>query len=48
MKNEETNVSVVSKSGKRNVKPVDPDPNGEKLLQVISGSLLFDLLVSAS
>ncbi|XP_058226821.1 N-terminal acetyltransferase A complex auxiliary subunit NAA15 [Rhododendron vialii] len=34
VKNEETNVSVVSKSGKRNVKPVDLDPNGEKLLQV--------------
>ncbi|THG22776.1 hypothetical protein TEA_024701 [Camellia sinensis var. sinensis] len=34
VKNEETNVSGVSKSGKRHVKPVDPDPNGEKLMQV--------------
>lgn len=25
---------MVSKSGKRPVKPVDPDPHGEKLLQV--------------
>ncbi|KAM5578948.1 N-terminal acetyltransferase A complex auxiliary subunit NAA15 [Rosa sericea] len=33
-KNEESNVSGVSKSGKRPVKPVDPDPHGEKLLQV--------------
>ena len=34
MKNEETNNSGVSKSGKRNVKPVDTDPHGEKLVQV--------------
>ncbi|BBG99035.1 tetratricopeptide repeat-containing protein [Prunus dulcis] len=33
-KNEESSVSGVSKSGKRHVKPVDPDPHGEKLLQV--------------
>ncbi|XP_061359544.1 N-terminal acetyltransferase A complex auxiliary subunit NAA15-like isoform X2 [Gastrolobium bilobum] len=33
-KNEELSASGVSKSGKRNVKPVDPDPHGEKLLQV--------------
>ncbi|WJX48860.1 N-alpha-acetyltransferase 16, NatA auxiliary subunit [Trifolium repens] len=33
-KNEELNSSAVSKSGKRNVKPVDSDPHGEKLLQV--------------
>lgn len=33
-KNEETSASGVSKSGKRHVKPVDPDPHGEKLLQV--------------
>ncbi|KAK7294152.1 hypothetical protein RJT34_17035 [Clitoria ternatea] len=33
-KNEELSASGVSKSGKRHVKPVDPDPNGEKLLQV--------------
>ncbi|XP_004506868.1 N-terminal acetyltransferase A complex auxiliary subunit NAA15-like [Cicer arietinum] len=33
-KNEESNASGVSKSGKRHVKPVDPDPHGEKLLQV--------------
>lgn len=33
-KNEETNASNVSKSGKRHVKAVDPDPHGEKLLQV--------------
>ncbi|XP_050384710.1 N-terminal acetyltransferase A complex auxiliary subunit NAA15 [Argentina anserina] len=32
-KTEESNVTV-SKSGKRPVKPVDPDPHGEKLLQV--------------
>ncbi|KAL2926915.1 N-terminal acetyltransferase A complex auxiliary subunit NAA15 [Bienertia sinuspersici] len=32
-KNEETTASNVSKSGKRNVKAVDPDPHGEKLLQ---------------
>lgn len=34
MKSEEANVGAVSKSGKRQVKPVDPDPHGEKLLQV--------------
>ncbi|XP_059645164.1 N-terminal acetyltransferase A complex auxiliary subunit NAA15 [Cornus florida] len=34
VKNEESNVSGVSKSGKRHVKPVDPDPLGEKLVQV--------------
>ncbi|XP_023761821.1 N-terminal acetyltransferase A complex auxiliary subunit NAA15 [Lactuca sativa] len=33
VKNEEANVGV-SKYGKRNVKTVDPDPNGDKLLQV--------------
>ncbi|KAK2651397.1 hypothetical protein Ddye_011253 [Dipteronia dyeriana] len=33
-KNEESSASGVSKSGKRHVKPVDPDPHGEKLLQV--------------
>ncbi|XP_073048390.1 N-terminal acetyltransferase A complex auxiliary subunit NAA15-like [Primulina eburnea] len=31
---EESNVTAVSKSGKRNMKPVDMDPHGEKLLQV--------------
>ncbi|KAL3840920.1 hypothetical protein ACJIZ3_025511 [Penstemon smallii] len=31
---EESNATAVSKSGKRNVKPVDQDPHGEKLLQV--------------
>lgn len=35
MKNEETNNSGVSKSGKRHVKPVDTDPHGEKLVQVV-------------
>ncbi|KAJ8756060.1 hypothetical protein K2173_024607 [Erythroxylum novogranatense] len=34
LKNEESNTGGMSKSGKRHVKPVDPDPNGEKLLQV--------------
>ncbi|XP_052182414.1 N-terminal acetyltransferase A complex auxiliary subunit NAA15-like isoform X2 [Diospyros lotus] len=34
VKNEDSNASGASKSGKRNVKPVDLDPNGEKLLQV--------------
>uniref|UniRef100_A0A2P2MTL5 N-alpha-acetyltransferase 15 NatA auxiliary subunit n=1 Tax=Rhizophora mucronata TaxID=61149 RepID=A0A2P2MTL5_RHIMU len=34
LKNEETNATSASKSGKRNVKTIDPDPNGEKLLQV--------------
>ncbi|KAJ4718198.1 N-alpha-acetyltransferase 16, NatA auxiliary subunit-like [Melia azedarach] len=33
-KSEESSASGVSKSGKRHVKPVDPDPHGEKLLQV--------------
>ncbi|GKV35652.1 hypothetical protein SLEP1_g43894 [Rubroshorea leprosula] len=33
-RNEESTASGVSKSGKRHVKPVDPDPHGEKLLQV--------------
>ncbi|XP_076925857.1 N-terminal acetyltransferase A complex auxiliary subunit NAA15-like [Bidens hawaiensis] len=33
VKNEEANAGGVSKSGKRQVKPVDPDPHGEKLLQ---------------
>ena len=32
---EESTASGVSKSGKRNVKPVDPDPHGEKLIQVV-------------
>lgn len=36
VRNEESSSSGVSKSGKRHVKPVDPDPNGEKLLQVPS------------
>ena len=40
-KNEESSASGVSKSGKRHVKPVDPDPNGEKLLQVNYWSLLL-------
>ncbi|KAL6996526.1 N-alpha-acetyltransferase 16, NatA auxiliary subunit [Sarracenia purpurea var. burkii] len=34
VKNEESNASGTSKSGKRHAKPVDLDPNGEKLLQV--------------
>ncbi|KAK9049888.1 hypothetical protein SSX86_031143, partial [Deinandra increscens subsp. villosa] len=34
VKSEEANVSGVSKQGKRNVKTVDPDPHGEKLLQI--------------
>ncbi|CAK9174650.1 unnamed protein product [Ilex paraguariensis] len=36
VKNEESSASGVgvSKTGKRHVKPVDPDPHGEKLLQV--------------
>ncbi|XP_012571543.1 N-terminal acetyltransferase A complex auxiliary subunit NAA15-like [Cicer arietinum] len=33
-KNEESSGSGISKSGKRHTKPVDPDPRGEKLLQV--------------
>ncbi|XP_056690584.1 N-terminal acetyltransferase A complex auxiliary subunit NAA15 isoform X2 [Spinacia oleracea] len=32
-KNEETKTSNASKFGKEQVKAVDPDPNGEKLLQ---------------
>ncbi|KAL3528807.1 hypothetical protein ACH5RR_008129 [Cinchona calisaya] len=34
VKNEESHVSSISRSVKRHVKPVDPDPHGEKLLQV--------------
>ncbi|CAK9185644.1 unnamed protein product [Ilex paraguariensis] len=34
VKNEESSASNASKTGKRHVKPVDPDPHGEKLLQV--------------
>lgn len=34
-KNEEATASNVSKSGKKNVKAVDLDPHGDKLLQVI-------------
>ncbi|KAK7261867.1 hypothetical protein RIF29_28190 [Crotalaria pallida] len=33
-KNEESSAGGVSKSGKRQAKPVDPDPRGEKLLQI--------------
>ncbi|CAH8355923.1 unnamed protein product [Eruca vesicaria subsp. sativa] len=33
-KSEESTASGASKSGKRNVKPVDPDPHGKKLIQV--------------
>ncbi|KAK6912114.1 hypothetical protein RJ641_024207, partial [Dillenia turbinata] len=33
-KSEESSATTVSKSGKRHVKAVDPDPHGEKLLQV--------------
>ncbi|XP_076892788.1 N-terminal acetyltransferase A complex auxiliary subunit NAA15-like [Bidens hawaiensis] len=33
VKSEEANAGGVSKSGKRQVRPVDPDPHGEKLLQ---------------
>ncbi|XVE52132.1 hypothetical protein DITRI_Ditri02bG0097600 [Diplodiscus trichospermus] len=32
-KNEESSASGISKSGKRQLKPVDPDPYGEKLLK---------------
>lgn len=32
---EESNTTAVLKSGKRQVKPVDLDPHGEKLLQVL-------------
>ena len=34
-KSEESTASGVSKSGKKNVKPVDPDPHGQKLIQVV-------------
>lgn len=34
MKNEESSATGVSRLGKRPVKAVDPDPHGEKLLQV--------------
>jgi len=34
-KSEESTASGASKSGKRNVKPVDPDPHGQKLIQVV-------------
>lgn len=37
VKNEESTAAGVSKSAKKNVKPVDPDPHGEKLLQVDLG-----------
>lgn len=33
---EDSSATSVSKSGKRQVKPVDLDPHGEKLLQVLS------------
>ncbi|KAB1218605.1 N-alpha-acetyltransferase 16, NatA auxiliary subunit [Morella rubra] len=33
-KHEESSAAGASKSGKRHVKPVDPDPHGEKLLQI--------------
>ncbi|KAG4961581.1 hypothetical protein JHK87_038214 [Glycine soja] len=33
-KNEESSAGGISKSGKRQAKPIDPDPRGEKLLQV--------------
>ncbi|TKY48130.1 N-alpha-acetyltransferase 15, NatA auxiliary subunit [Spatholobus suberectus] len=33
-KNEESSAGGMAKSGKRHTKPVDPDPRGEKLLQV--------------
>ncbi|KAL4589721.1 hypothetical protein LXL04_002630 [Taraxacum kok-saghyz] len=36
VKNEEANAGGASKYGKRNVKAVDPDPHGEKLLQMES------------
>ncbi|CAH1431595.1 unnamed protein product [Lactuca virosa] len=42
VKNEEANVGV-SKYGKRNVKTVDPDPNGEKLLQMLGMCHIFIL-----
>lgn len=31
---EETNATALSRSGKRQIKPVDLDPHGDKLLQV--------------
>ncbi|CAN4086801.1 unnamed protein product [Withania somnifera] len=34
VKIEESNATSVAKSGKRHVKPVDPDPHGEKLIQM--------------
>uniref|UniRef100_A0A7N0VK31 Uncharacterized protein n=2 Tax=Kalanchoe fedtschenkoi TaxID=63787 RepID=A0A7N0VK31_KALFE len=34
VKNEDSSAGNVAKSGKRNLKPVDPDPHGEKLAQV--------------
>ncbi|XP_060205680.1 N-terminal acetyltransferase A complex auxiliary subunit NAA15-like isoform X2 [Lycium barbarum] len=34
VKIEESNATSVAKSGKRHVKPVDPDPHGEKLIQI--------------
>ncbi|KAK4375423.1 hypothetical protein RND71_006100 [Anisodus tanguticus] len=34
VKNEESSSTSVAKSGKRQVKPVDPDPHGEKLVQI--------------
>ncbi|CAM8997376.1 unnamed protein product [Rhodiola kirilowii] len=34
VKNEDSSAGTVAKSGKRNVKPVDPDPHGEKLVQI--------------
>ncbi|XP_056690580.1 N-terminal acetyltransferase A complex auxiliary subunit NAA15 isoform X1 [Spinacia oleracea] len=39
-KNEETKTSNASKFGKEQVKAVDPDPNGEKLLQFSLISIL--------
>ena len=41
---EESNATAVQKSGKKQVKPVDPDPHGEKLLQVLI-TFLFGHLV---
>uniref|UniRef100_A0A7N0RHA1 Uncharacterized protein n=1 Tax=Kalanchoe fedtschenkoi TaxID=63787 RepID=A0A7N0RHA1_KALFE len=34
VKNEDSSAGIVAKSGKRNIKPVDMDPHGEKLVQV--------------
>lgn len=42
---EESNATVVSKSGKRQAKPVDMDPHGEKLLQVLVTFLLNYLVL---